>query len=180
MRIAGVDVGLRNSVSAVIEGKKAAVFGDYRELLGMSIYAVGIDAPLSFPEKGSFRECERELLKMGIRLFPSGADFFRKVGERGIEIAREFRRRGIEVYEVYPYATRMILDIAPGANKRSKNGLDAIKNRLHDFLTFDTDIADHNQADALISALTVKLYLEGRGRFVEGIDGAILIPEIKK
>ncbi|AIY89696.1 DUF429 domain-containing protein [Geoglobus acetivorans] len=180
MWVAGIDVGLRKSVSAVIDGRKAVVFDDYRKLLDIDVSAVGIDAPLSFPEKGGFRECERKLLKMGIRLFPSGAGFLRRVGEKGMEIAEEFRRKGVEVYEVYPYATRTILDIAPEANKRSKDGLDVIKKRLHNFLIFDTEIADHNQVDALISALAVKLYLDGRGRIVDGIDGAILIPEVKK
>lgn len=180
MKVGGIDVGVSGTVSAVLIGKRPRVFEDYRMLISENVSAVGIDAPLSFPEKGPFRECERKLLGMGIRLFPSGAEFFRKVVERGIEIAMEFRAAGVEVYEVYPYATRVILDIAPYVKKKSRSGLDRIMASLSRYVELEDSVDSHDAVDAVISALTVMLYKNGMGRLIDGRDGSILIPEVKK
>ena len=134
----------------------------------------GIDAPLSFPKKGYFRECERKLQKMGIRLLPP--KFIEKIARKGMEIAEELRGRGIVVYEVYPFATRVLLNIAPRANKKKVDGLTEILKDLKRFIDVE-EVEDHNVIDAIISALTVRLYIEGKGEIVWGEDGSILIPK---
>lgn len=170
----GIDVGLRKCHAAVID-KDIVFVGDYGKLNLDDIKVVGIDAPLSFPAKGAFRECERILLKMGIRLFPSGAPFFRKVVIEGIKIAEDLKRRGIEVYEVYPYATRVILNIAPKAKKHKREGLAEIVRDLSKFI--EVDKVTHDEIDAIIAALTVKMYKEGRGIKLRGSDGEIVVPK---
>jgi len=170
VRIAGIDVGVRNDYIAVIQGDRVLFTGRLEECELEFEYA-GIDAPLSFPVRGPFRECERVLHRMGIRLLPPF--FIRKVAVRGMEIADDLRSRGVEVFEVYPYATRVILNIAPKADKRRE--LDEIVKGIRRFVSVD-DVGDHNIADAIISAITVKLYLEGRGKIIKGVDGEILIP----
>jgi len=175
VKFAGIDVGLRNSTMAVISGGKAEIYRDYRTGISERIVAAGIDAPLSFPERGFFRECERRLLERGIKLFPSGSPFFKRVVERGIEIAYEFEKIGIQVFEVYPFATRVLLDIAPDCNKRKKSCLNDIKKELENYVT--AEINTHDEADAVISALTVKMFFEGQGELVSGKDGSILIPK---
>ncbi len=172
----GVDVGVKRSTVAILDDNGVADVGELGNVsIPESIIGVGIDAPLSLPKKGYFRECERALLKMGIRLFPSGAGFFRRVCERGVEIAKMFD--GFEVFEVYPFATRVILGIAPGEKKSRKSGLEKIKLSLSRFVELGNFELDHNGVDAVIAALTVKLYYDGRAVVLKGEDGSILIPK---
>lgn len=170
----GIDVGLKKCHAALISDRLEFV-GDYTELDLDNVRVTGIDAPLSFPAKGSLRECERLLLKMGIRLFPSGAPFFRGIALRGMEIAEELRSKGVEVYEVYPYATRVILNIAPKAKKQTKSGLEEIRAELSRWVEIPE--LSHDEVDAVIAALTVKLFSEGMGVKLEGIDGSIVVPK---
>ena len=172
----GIDVGLKKSHAALISDSLKFV-GDYEELELEGVEVAGIDAPLTFPARGSLRECERLLLKMGIRLYPSGAPFFRSIALRGMEIAERLRKMGIEVYEVYPYATRVILNIAPKAKKQTKNGLEMIRAELSKWVEIPE--LSHDEVDAVIAALTVKLYQEGKGVKLEGIDGSIVVPKGK-
>jgi len=176
VKVGGIDVGLKRSVSALISGRSVRVFHNPYRLIEEGVEAVGIDSPLSFPESGPFRECERKLIEMGIRLFPSGAGFFRKVALKGMELAKAFESAGVEVYEVYPYATRVILNIAPHANKRRREGLEEIKRELERYVDAML-LRDHDEVDAAISALTVLLYRSGHGTVVDGTDGAIVVPK---
>ncbi len=173
----GIDVGLKRSVAAVVGGRRLLWVGNYEDLDVSKVKAAGIDAPLSFPASGNFRECERELQKRGITLFPPAAPFFRKIAERGIEIAEELRAKGVEVFEVYPYATRVALGIAPKAKKRTKGGLATILRDLRRYV--DVPELNHDEVDAVIAALTVELYFEGRGEIVIGRDGSILVPKMR-
>ncbi len=176
MMFAGIDVGTKRSPMAIIEKNSVRVFQDYSDFRNLSdIHAVGIDAPLSFPERGYFRECEKELLRRGIRLFPSGAQFFRKTAEKGMKIADELRHMGVRVFEVYPFATRVILEIAPECNKRRKDCLERIKRDLEKYIP--CEVRNHDEADALLSALTVKLFYDGLGEVITGRDGSILVPK---
>ncbi|AEA47575.1 DUF429 domain-containing protein [Archaeoglobus veneficus] len=174
MLVCGIDVGVRMSYIALLDNRRLVYCGKYNEPVKCD--AVGIDAPLSLPESGSLRECERKLLKLGIRLFPSGADFFRSVVNRGMEIAEEFRKIGAEVFEVYPYATRRRLGIAPDVKKSTKGGRERIIAELARFVEGIDNLSNHNEVDAVISALTVSLYYEGKARLLDGRDGAILVP----
>jgi len=176
--VAGIDIGLKKSNVAVLESRKLIYIGSFEDFVkeDFNIFAVGIDAPLSFPSTGSLRGCERELLKMGIRLFPSGARFFRKIAEKGIEVAEIFRNHGIYVFEVYPYATRVILNIAPKAKKFRKEGRVQLISELGDYVEGLSEDLGHDEIDAVISALTVALFYEGRARLISGKDGCILVP----
>ncbi|WP_290596553.1 MULTISPECIES: DUF429 domain-containing protein [unclassified Archaeoglobus] len=91
-----------------------------------------------------------------------------------MEIAGELRKRGIKVYEVYPYATRVILDIAPKAKKRTKDGLSEIIHSLSRFV--EVEKANHDEVDAIIAALTVMMYDRGMGILLKGSDGEIVVP----
>ena len=170
----GIDVGIKRCSAAIINDELTFV-GNYEDIDFSKVKAAGIDAPLSLPNQGSLRECERILLKMGIRLFPSGALFFRKIVERGIEIAKELRSRGIKVFEVYPYATRVILNIAPREKKNRKDGIKKIVSDLSRYI--EVPELNHDEVDAVIAALTVKLYFNKKAIILEGSDGSILIPK---
>ncbi len=177
MRVAGIDVGLNFCKLAVIEDELLYI-GDYRIEKLKGVIAAGIDAPLSFPKTGMLRECERRLLKLGIKLFPSGAPFFKPIALKGMEIAEELRENGIRVYEVYPYATRVLMGIAPNANKKTKSGLLEITTEVRKILKVP-DLS-HDELDAVISALTVREFLLGRGFVLGGEDGEIVLPKRKE
>ncbi|MCS7130030.1 MAG: DUF429 domain-containing protein [Archaeoglobaceae archaeon] len=173
MKIAGIDVGIRSFKLAIIEDQLIYI-GDYEKEKLRGVFAVGIDAPLSFPKEGMLRDCEKKLIKLGIRLFPSGAQFFRDITLRGIEIAQEIRKEGIEVFEVYPYASRVLMKIAPKAKKRTKRGVAEIIEALKKFIELPE--LTHDEVDAVISALTVREFLQGRGFVLSGKDGEIILP----
>ena len=167
--IAGIDVGLKRCHIAVIKKDKVIYLGELR--LDFPIKFAGIDAPLTLPQEGFFRECERELHKIGIRIIPP--IFLKRIHEIGAKIADELRRKDAEVFEVYPYATRWILGMR--WSKRRKEGRSKILEALRSYIEFPpTD--DHNEIDAIVSALTVKMFLEGKGEIICGRDGCILIP----
>lgn len=177
-RVCGIDVGLKESHAAIMENRDVLsifkVGNNYLDRL-TSCSAVGIDAPLSFPHSGNLRECEKSLIKMGVRLFPSGADFFKGVAKKGMKFSKALAARGVKVFEVYPYATRHILKIAPEAKKQKKSGRAAIATDLNLYTKIKEDL-NHNEIDAVIAALTVSLYYEGHGRILKGFNGSVLIP----
>lgn len=180
VRVCGIDVGLKESHAAIMEARDVLsifkVGDDYLDHLA-SCSAVGIDAPLSFPHSGSLRECEKSLIKMGIRLFPSGAEFFKGVAKKGMKYSKTLEAGGVKVFEVYPYATRYILEIAPEAKKQKKRGRAAIATDLNLYTKIkEEEDLNHNEIDAVIAALTVSLYYEGHGRILKGFDGSLLIP----
>ena len=172
MLFCGIDVG-RRCAAAVLEEKLVYV-GELEEAMEFGFEVAGIDAPLT--PATELRDCDRELLKMGIKLFPPGWRGMQVIAEKGMAIARELRERGVEVYEVYPYATRKILSIAPSARKNSRKGRKQIAEGLGRFIQLPegTDF-NHHELDAIIAALTVKLLKEGRARLV-GKDCSIVVP----
>jgi predicted nuclease with RNAse H fold len=91
---------------------------------------VAVDAPLTLPpgrksiddRNGEhFRPCDRELLERRIPFFPITLGPMRSLTERGIRLARAFRRRGYEVIETYPGAAQDIWNIG-----RKQAGLPAL------------------------------------------------------
>lgn len=172
MIYAGIDVGKKVCKMAIL-GKEIIYIGEYDKEKIKDVFAVGIDAPLSFPSKGTLRECERKLLALGIKLFPSGAPFFREIALIGMKIAEEIRSLGVQVFEVYPYATRVMMGIAPKANKRSKEGLKELRSAISRF--FYIPELSHDEIDAILSAMTVKEFFEGKGMVLDG-EGEIVVP----
>jgi hypothetical protein len=111
---------------------------------------------------------------MGIKLLPPGWKGMREISEMGIRIAEDLRKKGVEVYEVYPYATRKILSIAPNASKTTEEGKRAIEEDLKRFVDMPDGLT-HHELDAVIAALTIKLLKEGKARLV-GKRCSIVIP----
>jgi len=172
MLFCGIDVGRR--CAAAVLGEKLVYVGELEGAMNFDFEVAGIDAPLTLSKK--LRDCDRELLKMGIKLFPPGWRGMQVITERGMAIAEELRRRGVEVYEVYPYATRKVLSIAPDARKSTAEGRRAIIRDLNRFISLPEDVElNHHELDAVIAALTVKLLKEGKAKAV-GRECSIVIP----
>jgi predicted nuclease with RNAse H fold len=83
---------------------------------------------------------------------------------------------GVEVFEVYPYATRFLLNIAPKAKKSRKEGRIHLISGLRNYVIGINENLTHDEIDAVMSALTVVLFYEGKAKLVSGKDGSILIP----
>ncbi len=136
---------------------------------------VAIDSPLSLP-KNSYRSCDIELIKRGIPCFPP--KMFIKTVLDAIKLAKSFRKKH-EVIEVYPYATRVILNIAPKAKKTTATGRREIQNSLRSFVKkVPENLLSHDEIDAIICALTARLkFLNLCEKIVCKEGGAIYIPK---
>ena len=143
---------------------------------------IGIDAPLSRPEHGTMRECERRLRKHGIPCYPSGAQWVSRWVDKGIELKKWAEAElDARVIEVYPYAARRILNIGIDKKKKSKAGRKVIQDALSGFIagldeiTGDRLLFD-DELDAILSAYVA--YCEGNGiaSKIDGGDGEIYVP----
>ncbi|MEM7826685.1 MAG: DUF429 domain-containing protein [Candidatus Aenigmatarchaeota archaeon] len=110
-----------------------------------------IDAPLSFPEHGYFRDSDIELKRRGFKplspLFPSMA----LLTKRGIKLKIRLEKMGYKIIEVFPMATEKIL----GLEKEKK--------------------ANKDKYDSLLCALTGKYYLKNS---YELIGNEIVLPRV--
>ncbi len=135
---------------------------------------IAIDAPLSLPKSGVNRTAENEMRRLGFRIFPPlFSKGMKTLTERGIEISKKFREKGVQVIEVHPTSSMRALDL----NSRENEKLTEV------FLEFELDIdlsekklVDH-EFDALVAAFTAFLYDKGLCLSVGDIDeGQIIIP----
>jgi hypothetical protein len=140
---------------------------------------VAIDAPLALPRGREslakrnnihLRECDRELLRMGIRLFPVTLGPMRQLTERGIQLRMTLEKKGLTVIETYPGAAQDILNIprkGKGLNRLAKGlGLAGVKG-LNKTMSGDV-------LDAVTCALVGIMYLRGEHRAI-GDPGEMLM-----
>lgn len=133
---------------------------------------ISIDSPLGIPAgrcctkdscecrvKGILRECERTLWRRGVRVFPCLLPSMQKLTERGIRLAKAFRKRGYTVIESYPGAAQDIMRIP-----RKKSSLDDLAGGLAAFGVkgpFLSEQPCHDELDAITSAVVGYFYLAG-------------------
>jgi len=157
---------------------------------------VAIDAPLSLPKglccleescscqprgevKG--RNCERQLRKQGIPVFPTTKKtFIKKLIYRGIKLKTELEAMGYEVIEIYPYASKVRLFGRNIPKKTTPAGLAFLKQRICQLLPDIAPYADrfnHDMCDAAIAAYTAYLHSQGKTELCgEPEEGAICLP----
>lgn len=138
----------------------------------------GVDAPLTLPSSGVWRQCDRELIRRGIPCYPPLAKTFAPVARFAMGVVEELRTAGVECVEVYPYAARVLLQLAPSARKATADGRAAIRCALQRYVRLQglPEVASHHALDAIIAGLTAGMYVAGRFQRVEGPDGAIVLP----
>lgn len=177
MRVAGIDLSgseKRPTGLAFLEGRRCwteTVFADDEILehcLRRKISLVAVDAPLSFPSKGNLRSCDRILISRGLRVFPPTFGGMRKLTERGMRISSLFRSSGLDVIEVHPRTSGVLIFGTP--NKEEW----LVKLRKAGFRISPN--SDH-EVDAILSALTAYLYVKGLTETVGGVDGVIIVPQ---
>jgi hypothetical protein len=143
---------------------------------------VAIDAPLSLPpgrrsleERTSvhLRECDRELLKRGIKFFPVTLGPMRKLTQRGINLRRILEAESFIVIEAYPGGAQDVLGIS-----RKQKGLEKLKAGLEGLgiKGLKSRISDH-ELDAVTCAYVGKLFLEGKAVTYGAPNEGIVMPK---
>ena len=135
---------------------------------------VGVDAPLNLPGEGNLRPCDRMLIHRGIRVLPPTLGGMRKLTLRAIELKEKLEGRGFKTLECFPGAVRILLKL-PGKN-RPEATLQSLK-KLG--LKFPGGVKPtSHEADAVLTALTARLHLEGLAEIVGDPEtGQIAIPK---
>jgi len=190
MSIVGLDlagVESRPTGLCVLKGLMAETFLVYtneeivRKVEESRPKIVAIDAPLSLPagrksidQKTSvhLRECDKELLKRGIKFFPVTLGPMRKLTERGITLRRTLENKHFKVIEVYPGGAQDILKIP-----RKQKGLRRLRAGLEGsgIKGLNDKMNDH-ELDAVTCALVGKLFLEGKTITYGTREQAIIMP----
>jgi len=143
---------------------------------------IAIDAPLSLPSgrksieqrtKVHLRECDKELLKRGIKFFPITLGPMRKLTNRGITLRKTLETKHFKVIEVYPGGTQDILKIP-----RKQHGLRKLRAGLekHGIKGLNNKMNDH-ELDAVTCALVGKLFLQGKTITYGTDEQAIIMPK---
>lgn len=197
-RIVGIDLTgseRRGSGWCFLEGKKVTIktlFTD-DEILEQTIEykpkLVSIDSPLCLPKGrinvedsdpgrqrfGIMRECERELKRRGVNVYPCLLPSMQKLTARGIRLAMVLRKLGIPVIESYPGAAQDIMRIP-----RKGAGLEWLKLGLSDFgIVGELAEATHDELDAITSALVGSFHWAGLSEALGSAEEpALIIPKI--
>jgi len=146
---------------------------------------VAIDAPLSLPTGRKsienrtnvhFRECDKELLRRGIKFFPVTLGPMRKLTSRGMNLKRILEEGHVRVIEVYPGGAQDVLRIP-----RKQQGLDRLRTGLENLgiKGLHERMSDH-ELDAVTCAFVGKLFLEGKSVSYGTQERAIMMPEGEK
>jgi len=146
---------------------------------------VAIDAPLSLPrgrtsletrEPYHLRECDRDLLKMGIKFFPITLGPMRKLTERGMRLKSIIERLGFEVIEVYPGGAQDVLRIP-----RKHVSLEGLLRGLRRLgIKGLKHSMSGDELDAVTCALVGYLYLKGDYVALgDEEEGTIIMPKSK-
>jgi hypothetical protein len=194
MLIVGLDLaGVENRPSGLcllrnMRAETSLVYSDYEVLEKIEESEpeiIAIDAPLSLPAGREsieqrtnvhLRECDKELLRRGIKFFPVTLGPMRKLTSRGIDLKRILENKRFRVIEVYPGGAQDILGIP-----RKQQGLDRLMSGLKrvGVRGLNNRMSDH-ELDAVTCALVGKLYLEGKSVTYGTSDQAIIMPEGEK
>jgi uncharacterized protein len=146
---------------------------------------VAIDAPLSLPPGRKsleertgvhLRECDRELLKRGIKFFPVTLGPMRKLTQRGLNLRQILEVQNLVALEVYPGGAQDVLGIP-----RKHRGLEKLRVGLENLgiRGLNSEMSDH-ELDAVTCAYVGKLFLDGETVFYGGLCDGIVMPKGEK
>jgi predicted nuclease with RNAse H fold len=145
---------------------------------------VAIDAPLSLPAGRKsieqrtnvhLRECDKELLRRGIKFFPITLGPMRQLTSRGISLRKTLENKHFTVIEVYPGGAQDILGIP-----RKQKGLVKLRAGLErmGIKGLNSRMSDH-ELDAVTCALVGKFWLEGKAITYGTPERGIVMPNEK-
>jgi uncharacterized protein YprB with RNaseH-like and TPR domain/predicted nuclease with RNAse H fold/dephospho-CoA kinase len=187
----------RESGSCILRGNIAETFRlkTDEEMIRLAVEngvnLVSIDSPLSIPkgrtsyfdddpyrdEFGITRLCERILKKRGINSYPCLIPSMQKLTQRGMELAKKFRKLGIPVIECYPGAAQDIMSIP-----RKQSGLRYLTDGIAEFGVegvFIRQQVSHDELDAITSAIVGHFYWTGMyERLGDDEEDYLIIPDL--
>jgi predicted nuclease with RNAse H fold len=144
---------------------------------------VPIDAPLSLP-KGRrtihdrsgehLRECDRALLRHGIRFFPVTLGPMRMLTERGLSLKLKLSAIGYQIVECYPGAAQDLW----GLPRQHQDGIGLLTGLRKLGLRDLKRTATSDELDAATAALVGRWLLLGQGLMLGG-EAGILIPAVQ-
>ena len=145
---------------------------------------VTIDAPLSLPKGRKtihdrsgehFRDCDRELQKLGIRFFPITLGPMRMLTERGIALEAKIAKMGIRVLECYPGGAQDIWGIP-----RQHRNITGLLNGLQELgVKGLLESMTGDELDAVTAALVGRYFLADKAIMLGGEQG-IVMPSISQ
>lgn len=145
---------------------------------------IPIDAPLSLP-KGRrtvhdrsgdhLRDCDRALLRLGIRFFPITLGPMRMLTERGLALKKHLVGMGYQSVECYPGAAQDLWKIP----RQHKDRLGLLTGLRKLGLRGLRKTATSDELDAATAALVGRWFLSGHGMMLGGKRG-ILIPAVNE
>ncbi len=163
----GVDLALRrpSSLAGYRRGEGVVIWGEIlKDRIDLDSDLVIIDAPLSLPKSGGFRDFERKVISRGYRLLPIKSGPMRGLAVVGSRIRKGLESRGVVVLETHPTSALKALGIDRDDVVRLFSPILSSPPRSRD------DI------DALVCLLVGMLYLRGEAEIFEGDDGSMVLP----
>jgi len=165
-----------------MEAKTCLIYSDkeiIQKIKELKPEIIAIDAPLTLPKGRKsiedrtnvhLRECDKELLRRGIKFFPITLGPMRKLTERGIKIKKLLESEGFKAIEVYPGGAQDVLSIP-----RKQRGLEKLRKGLEKLgiKGLTKDMSNH-ELDAVTSALVGKFFLEGTSETLGTEDGIVM------
>jgi predicted nuclease with RNAse H fold len=145
---------------------------------------VPIDAPLTLPPGrmtihdragAHFRECDRELLRRGIRGFPITLGPMRMLTERGLALRAKIEGLGYRPVECYPGAAQDVWGLP--RQHRDRQGLRRGLERLG--VKGLTEAMTGDELDAVTAALVGRWFLLGQGEMLGG-EAGIMMPTARR
>jgi predicted nuclease with RNAse H fold len=148
---------------------------------------VSIDAPLFLPlgrrsleDRGPphLRECDKELLRMGIRFFPISLGPMRMLTARGMRLRAVLERKKLEVIESFPGAIQDILGMP-----RKQEGLPRLRRALmrYGVRTRPGAALTGDELDGITSALVGLMYVNDQYRAVgDPREGLMILPRAER
>ena len=125
---------------------------------------IGIDAPLTMPDEGHLRECDRRLIQRRIRFFPVTWKPMRALHRRAMKLMNGIDAR---FWEIYPGAAYDIVGLDRKAPQQLARFLEH----------WAPHIKNQHEADALMGLFTLYLWKKELAEVLTGRDGTILIPK---
>jgi predicted nuclease with RNAse H fold len=130
-----------------------------------------IDAPLNLPRRGILRRAEKEMIKRGYKIFPLKLPAMEKLTIRAIKLNTLIAEKGYKTIEVHPTSTRKALNMPT----KDWTRIQMILNSIGLGKDLKTRIQSSHEVDAVIAALTARLYLQGRTESVGNETGGYII-----
>ncbi|MGB9675798.1 MAG: DUF429 domain-containing protein [Candidatus Bathyarchaeales archaeon] len=135
---------------------------------------VAIDAPLRLPKAGILRKADREMIKLGCRVFPPMLSAMKTLTLRAIKLNELIKKEDFKTIEVHPTSTRKALGMPLKDWGKVQTLLKCIG------LKGDIQVRalTPHEIDAVTATLTAHLYVKGQTEEVgDEEEGFIIVPK---